>query len=71
MKEASGLIREMGIDKVKAENDAARPQLVRRLRRMQEVPGVSEVLLLSEAQRLQGIETPVEQMMARIPGGDD
>ena len=49
---------------------------VRRLRRMQEVPGVAEVLMLSEAQRLQGIETPVQQMAARQPatrlaGGDD
>jgi len=76
MTEASGLIREMGVDKVKAENDAARPQLVRRLRRMREVPDVAEALLLSEAQRLQGIETPVQQMAARQPatrlaGGDD
>ena len=76
MREVSGLVREMGIDKVKAENEAARPQLVRRLRRMQEAPGVAEVLRLSEAQRLQGIETPVQQMAARqtatrLAGGDD
>ncbi|MBN1249600.1 MAG: hydrogenase iron-sulfur subunit [Anaerolineae bacterium] len=69
MKETSALVRELGREQIIAENEAARPQLTRLLRRMQDAPGVSEVLQLSAAARLQGIETPVEQM-ARV-GGDD
>jgi hypothetical protein len=64
MREMSDLVREMGPDRIGEENTAAQPQLTRLLRRMGEVPGVSEVLRLSEAARLQGIATPVEQMAA-------
>ena len=64
MREMSDVVREIGPDRVAEENAAAQPQLTRLLRRMGEVPGVSEVLRLSEAARLQGIATPVEQMAA-------
>ncbi|MCU0521996.1 MAG: hydrogenase iron-sulfur subunit [Anaerolineae bacterium] len=61
MREMSDTVRELGSEAIAAENAAARPQLTRLLRRMSEVPGVSEVLRLSESARLQGIATPVEQ----------
>jgi heterodisulfide reductase subunit A len=69
MRETSSLILEMGREEIVAENDAARPQLTRFLRRMQDVPGVAEVLQLSAAARLQGIDTPVKQM-AQVGGGE-
>ncbi|MGC9523306.1 MAG: hydrogenase iron-sulfur subunit [Anaerolineae bacterium] len=69
MRETNETIQELGIDTIRAQNEAARPKLTRFLRRMQEVPGVREVLRLSEEARLQGIETPVQQM-ARVAGGE-
>jgi heterodisulfide reductase subunit A2 len=69
MREMSQTVRELGVERIQTENEAARPQLARFLRRMQEVPGVAEVLQLSDAARLQGIATPVQQMV-RIAGGE-
>ena len=62
MREMSNTVRELGVERIAEENAAAQLQLTRLLRRMGEVPGVAEVLQLSEATRLQGIATPVEQM---------
>lgn len=69
MREMSELVRELGVETITAENEAARPKLTRFLRRMREVPGVEEVLQLSEQARLRGIETPVGQM-AHVAGGE-
>ncbi len=65
MREMSGTVRELGVEQVRTENEAARPHLARFLRRMQVVPGVAEVLKLSDEARLQGIATPVQQAAAR------
>ena len=67
MREMSGTVRELGVEQVRTENEAARPHLARFLRRMQEVPGVAEVLKLSDEARLQGIATPIQQAAARRP----
>jgi len=69
MREMSDTVRGLGVERIKEENAAARPQLTRLLRRMGEAPGVAEVLRLSDEARLQGIATPVQQM-ERIGGGE-
>ncbi len=69
MRETNATIHELGLETIGAQNEAARRQLTRFLRRAQDVPGVSEVLQLSEEARLQGIETSVQQM-AGVAGGE-
>jgi heterodisulfide reductase subunit A len=69
MREMSETVRSLGVEKIREENDEARPQLTRFVRRMREVPGVEEALKLSDEARLAGVETRVEQM-ARMAGGE-
>jgi hypothetical protein len=69
MREMSERVRELGVEQIAQENEEAAPKLQRFLRRMREVPGVSEALDAAEQARLQGVETPVEQMV-RAGGGD-
>lgn len=68
MREMSEVIENLTIEKILAENEKALPHLTRSLRRMSEVPGVAEVLQLSESARLRGIDTPIRQM-ANVAGG--
>ncbi|MBN1486710.1 MAG: hydrogenase iron-sulfur subunit, partial [Anaerolineae bacterium] len=56
MTELSQTITDLTVAQIKAENAAARPQLDKRLRRMEEIPDVAHVLRLSEGERLQGLE---------------
>lgn len=61
MRETSGRIEELGVDRIKAENSAALPHLTYSLVRSQEAPGVAEVIS-RESQWLEGIQTPVQQL---------
>ncbi len=69
MRETNETIQELTIETIVAENDRARPKLMRFVRRMQDVPGVAGVLELSEADRLQGIREPARQP-APVVGGE-
>jgi heterodisulfide reductase subunit A len=69
MREMSEAIENLTVENIKAENEKALPQLTRSLRRMKEVPGVAEVLQLSEEAHLKGVETPIRQM-AKVAGGE-
>jgi heterodisulfide reductase subunit A len=69
MREMSETVTSLGVEKIREENDAARPQLTRFLRRMREVPGVDEALRLTDEARLAGVDTGVKQM-ARVAGGE-
>ncbi len=53
--EMNEAIQELGVEKIKAENEAAHSKLERRLRRLQKIPGVRQVLLTDEM-RLQGLK---------------
>jgi len=68
MTEMSQAIGEMGVEHIQKENQEAQPKLTRLLRRIQDVPGVAEVLRVYEG-HLQAVETPVQQM-TRVAGGD-
>ena len=69
MTEMSEAIGKLGVEEIAAENENALPQLTRSLRRMQEVPGVAEILRLSDEAHLKGVETSVRQM-AQVAGGE-
>jgi hypothetical protein len=70
MRETSNLIHELGTDQILAENEAARPQLSRFLRRMRDEPDVAEVLRVEMSVHLEGVETTVAQMAAKTAGGE-
>ncbi len=72
MTEMGTLVKEMGPEGVKTENEEIRPQLERRLRRIREGLDAAEVLDIFEA-RLQGVKTGLEQAreLQHVPGGDD
>jgi len=44
IREMDGTLHSLDLERIRVENEEARPQLERRLRRMREVPGVAEVL---------------------------
>ncbi len=60
MRELSEVVRELGVEGVKAENAEAAPKLSRRLKRMRQEPDVASVLEIFEA-RLKGVETTTQQ----------
>jgi hypothetical protein len=69
MTETNETIQELTTERIMEENEKARPKLTRFVRRMQDVPGVANVLELSEEARLQGIKKPIPQT-APVAGGE-
>jgi heterodisulfide reductase subunit A2 len=69
MTETNETIQELTIERIMEENEKARPKLTRFVRRMQDVPGVANVLKLSEEARLRGIKKPTPQT-APVAGGE-
>jgi len=70
MREMGGLVKELGPERIAEENAQMRPHLTKFLRRLGEIPGVSEVLIGSRAEaRLAAVDMPLVQL-AKTTGGE-